>query len=242
MPAAGGMCLFCHAPHGSDQEWNLVKPGGEVCKGCHPAKDDRPQVHAAVKLGQCGECHNPHGSDHDRKLYTDPIDGTCFRCHYDDVTGRAQAHPPVAAGRCTICHDPHGSKQPQNLYTTVNLTCGGCHPDQYRPDAKVQHGAVVAYGCTACHDPHGSDSPPFLLRASITATCTRCHEGYDDGYHVTSGAAGRGHPTGGKRDPTRPDRDLSCTSCHDPHGGDNPKLWYRASRRIELCRECHTAL
>jgi predicted CXXCH cytochrome family protein len=97
---------------------------------------------------------------------------------------------------------------------------------------------VKAYGCTVCHDPHASDNE-FRLRKPIIKLCTSCHKGYDDGYHVVQLPAGGGHPIGGRPDPLREGRELVCSSCHDPHGTNNPRMWYRASERLVLCVECH---
>lgn len=238
MPVTAGMCLSCHAPHGSDFEFNLVKRTDEVCATCHPAKNDHPFVHSAVALGECSGCHNPHGSDAPFKLWSKPEAGACYRCHYDDVTGREHPHPPAEKGDCGICHAPHGSGTKANLRQGTNLTCGQCHPAEYRPGAKRPHQAVEIYGCPACHNPHSSDFA-FNLNKPINALCTTCHAGFDDGYHAAQRPAGGGHPMAGLPDPTREDRDLSCTSCHDPHGGEFPYLWYRAPTKTDLCNECH---
>lgn len=237
-PAADGQCDVCHAPHGSDHEFGLVLPDKETCYQCHPPKETEVQVHSAVVLGRCAKCHDPHGSDHDRKLRGDPVGQVCFGCHFDDIHGRAVVHEPVGAGNCVICHDPHTTENPKNLRAPVNITCGMCHPEKYRPDVLTPHPAVIQYGCTICHDPHASDHP-FRLHKPIVEMCTRCHDGYDDGYHVVQRPTGGGHPIGGKDDPLREGRELVCTSCHDPHGTENPRMWYRAYQRLALCVECH---
>lgn len=237
-PAYVGRCDACHDPHGSNEPGALILPVKDTCYQCHPSKETGDQVHSAVVLGRCAECHDPHGSEQDRKLRANPVSGVCFRCHNDDITGRPVVHKPIADGRCITCHDPHTSPTPKNLRAEVNVTCGMCHPDKYRPDVETPHPAVLTYGCTVCHDPHASDYP-FRLRKPIIELCTTCHVGFDDGYHVVQRPQGGGHPIGGKDDPLRPGRELVCSSCHDPHGTDNPRMWYRAFERPALCVECH---
>lgn len=237
-PADQRRCDVCHDPHGSPYQGNLIAPPEKVCAQCHPPKDNRPQVHSAVKLGRCVACHDPHGSDYDRKLRGEPVAQVCFGCHYDDIDGRKVVHAPVFAGNCTMCHDPHTTDFPKNLRASVNTTCGSCHPDKLRLDVLTPHPAVLHYGCTACHDPHATDNP-FRLYKPIVQMCTTCHAGFDDGYHVIQRPQGGGHPIGGRDDPLRPGRELVCTSCHDPHGTNNPRMWYRAYTRNALCVECH---
>lgn len=237
-PAYSGRCETCHDPHGSDYDYSLILEPRQVCYQCHPAKEHKFQIHSAVKLGRCSTCHDPHGSENEFKLRADPVASVCFQCHYDDVNGRAVVHAPVGEGNCLMCHDPHQTDFPKNLRTSVNVTCGMCHPDKYRPDVATPHPAVISYGCTVCHDPHASDND-FRLRKPIIELCTTCHVGYDDGYHVVQRPAGGGHPIGGKDDPLREGRELVCSSCHDPHGTENPRMWYRAYERLALCVECH---
>lgn len=238
LPTASGKCDACHVPHASANDALLKLPAAQVCGQCHTPKDQAPQVHSAVVLGRCAKCHEPHGSDNAFKLRGDPVSEVCFRCHDDDIQGRKVVHAPVAAGLCTICHDPHNAENPKNLRAPVYTTCTMCHTDKYRPDVKTPHPAVVAYGCTQCHDPHASDNE-FRLRKPIVKLCTSCHKGYEDGLHVVQFPSGGGHPIGGRDDPLRPGRELVCTSCHDPHGTDNPRMWWRASERLALCVECH---
>jgi predicted CXXCH cytochrome family protein len=48
-----------------------------------------------------------------------------------------------------------------------------------------------------------------------------------------------GHEVSGRLDPRRPGRPFSCASCHNPHGSDNPLLFYLGANPLESCDGCH---
>jgi predicted CXXCH cytochrome family protein len=96
------------------------------------------------------------------------------------------------------------------------------------------HAALTRDGCTACHDPHGSNNAG-LLAASVNALCSGCHEQQKLGDHVSKPA----HKIAGGSDPKHRDREFNCISCHDPHGTDNPKLFYFGSTPQGMCVYCH---
>jgi predicted CXXCH cytochrome family protein len=188
-----------------------------------------------VKQGECTLCHQPHAGDEPKLLRSSSAAALCFQCHEDDVTGRAFVHAPVAKGYCLRCHDPHGAEQPKNLVVTKGQNgCLECHAQRVAP--KVAHVALERYGCVACHDPHGTANPFQLLRP-VNELCADCHRKQADGDHV--GALGQAlHPVAGAWDARR-GRPFSCASCHDPHGGQNPKLFYYGTERLESCEGCH---
>jgi predicted CXXCH cytochrome family protein len=233
-----GDCTDCHVPgHSSDQPRLLAKAPAELCYGCHDRKDAVKFPHSAVRLGRCMGCHEPHSSDRPGLLAKATTRDACFGCHQDDVTGRAVVHRPVAEGKCDACHAPHGSASPWLMVKGAGKqTCYACHKQM---DAgKVKHAALERYGCTGCHDPHGTANR-FLLTKATNDLCTSCHAAQNDGLHVTRLTGSKGHVLSGPVDPRRPDRPLSCASCHNPHGSDNPKLFYVGASTMEACDGCH---
>lgn len=64
-PIAGGGCIVCHKPHGSNYPFLLVSESQGFCLYCHK-KDDvlKNPVHSDAEL-QCTTCHDAHMSDND---------------------------------------------------------------------------------------------------------------------------------------------------------------------------------
>lgn len=229
-------CLGCHEGGHAGENLKLLKKSAiELCYGCHERKDRSRYPHGAVLVGDCVVCHDPHSSTAPKLLRKATAQETCFLCHQDDLTGRKVVHAPVKKG-CDQCHDPHGGPNRFGLKAQGKEACYKCHKPV---DAgKVKHAALERYGCTGCHDPHGTANGA-LLPKRVNDLCATCHERERDGRHVTAIVAS-GHPVGGNlKDPRRPGHELSCASCHDPHGSDNPVLFYFGASSMEMCDGCH---
>lgn len=232
-----GDCLACHSQkHGADNRALLkTRTAPETCFKCHAKFDDLPYQHGAVKTGRCTVCHDPHSADESGLLRTSSRE-VCFLCHQDDVSGRRLVHKPIRDKGCTACHDPHGADHPFNLIDGEGKDlCSKCH----KPVDRVRrpHAALTRDGCTGCHDPHGSDYPG-LLGKSVNSLCISCHEKQATGAHVSSPPLPP-HKMSGGTDPKHRNREFSCISCHDPHGTDNPGLFYFGSSKAGMCVYCH---
>lgn len=231
-------CLGCHEGGHGGENLKLLKKGMlDLCYGCHERKDKNRFPHSAVLVGDCAVCHDPHSSDNPKLVARPTTQETCFLCHQDDLTGRKVVHAPVVKG-CDQCHSPHGAQ----ARSAVKLGEGkaGCYKCHKPVDGgKVKHAALERYGCTGCHDPHGTANGA-LLPQKVNALCVSCHEGQQDGRHVTPILRG-GHVLGGGTlaDPRREGRSFSCASCHDPHGSNNPKLFYYGAAAMDSCAWCH---
>ncbi len=254
-------CSECHVAHAGEHKNNLKEPPRALCGRCHAtlvaAAEKARFQHKPVKSGGCAVCHDPHGSARAGHLLKDPVPALCAKCHATTNQTFVRKHLgyPVAKAECTSCHDPHGSDQKGILNQSVHPPmakgmCGQCHQaaSSDTPLAtkrqgnelcrschlKVldkigaqnrQHSPVLAgKGCLNCHSPHAS-SGEHLVRGNMVVVCGNCHAD-TVARHERSPTA---HP---------PVRDGKCTSCHSPHGGNDPLLFKQADT-LELCGACH---
>ena len=237
-PVATGDCQDCHTQqHSSSLPSLLQKPPAETCFKCHARFEDLYKFqHSAARLGDCTVCHDPHSSDNKGLLTAARINDLCFKCHADDATTRKWVHKPLVEKGCNACHDAHGGDFRANLADAEGTAlCLKCHAG-VGTKVRVKHKALERQGCTACHTPHASDEPKGLIRAT-GQLCISCHQEQRDGAHVKT-FSGK-HPLSGVLDPHRKGQELSCVSCHAPHGSDNPKLFYAGATPQESCRYCH---
>ena len=230
-------CPACHeVGHSGDVRMLLRKPPPNLCYGCHQRQDARAYTHGAVRLGDCPACHSPHASNNPKLLLEAQESKSCFRCHQDDLTGRAFVHKPAAEGKCLTCHDPHGASAAYNLKVgNPRESCARCHP--LSAPVTVKHVPLERHGCVACHDPHGTANQ-FQLLKPVNELCQGCHRTQADGLHATTFVA-QGHVVSGPADPRREGRAFTCASCHNPHGANNPKLFYFGKGSMEMCEGCH---
>ncbi|TAL23281.1 MAG: hypothetical protein EPN94_09670 [Nitrospirae bacterium] len=250
-PVAGGMCSGCHDPHTSDNAKLLLASGSELCFMCHDKKNfsGKKILHPPVSGGMCPSCHAPHSSDSE-KLLLSAQPGLCLICHDKAKFENKIVHAPVAGGMCTSCHFPHQGDSEKLLMASQPDLCYNCH-DKTEFTKKNVHAAVMM-GCTSCHSPHASKQR-YLFDKAINNLCLTCHADVAKNPHaISSFAAGAaGHKLRGRRvrkegkievgkDPARPDKEFSCSSCHNPHSSDSIKLFrYKVNTAMEMCINCH---
>jgi len=167
----------------------------------------------------------------------------CVSCHTDIDRGKS-VHPALAMG-CESCHTgvnasdvPHKikTKIAKGLSAAQPELCFGCH-DKGMFTKEVVHPAL-AMGCSTCHNPHASKNAASLLNEPVGKLCVTCHEKQSSGKHiVTRFAMGDTHPLTGRADPLKPNRELSCISCHNPHSSPRPRMFVHTSGT--LCLMCH---
>jgi predicted CXXCH cytochrome family protein len=203
---------------------------------------------------ECVDCHTLEPSDRDLKPIniaggasrilsdiqtTAAASSTCYSCH-KEIINNSYVHGPASVWSCLSCHDPRD----EMIYSVKKPDtdiCFKCHVEKKEEwfSKKYIHGPVNILKCAICHSPHASENP-FNLFMPTWELCVSCHEANATSRHIVVGYIFRGHPTRGKPDPLRKGKELSCTSCHNPHASEYPKLWaLKAQSPFELCQKCH---
>ena len=196
-------------------------------------------------------CHaSPHPTRVDERT-------NCLECHADRATG-VYVHAAVQQG-CTSCHNIENRADASYvvLRPTNSVLCFDCHEP-----AKVLYPHLLYSSgmCTRCHDPHVSANPR-LLHVKVNELCLSCHlrtpNSVPSGYLPTIaldadnrlGHPYQRHPVKGSNDQVR-GGEMSCISCHLPHGGMKLHHLRMASEIPEdalnqntetndMCRKCH---
>ena len=196
-------------------------------------------MHTPAQETLCAPCHNMQSTDAQLKNATGE-NNPCASCHAR-MFDQKFVHGPEGVFQCVDCHDSKSKPQRWQVVKDELTLCGECHIDKIDDFKKNKfvHGPVATGSCVVCHNPHASDQPA-QLNAAINVLCTGCHSAVKEGDHVVRGVAGKGHPLTKVKDPLRPDRILSCASCHNPHGGTGSSLFIKnIANNFVLCQECH---
>jgi predicted CXXCH cytochrome family protein len=182
------------------------------------------RTHDPFVRGNCTACHTATGA----ATLKSKVPDLCFECHDDARPDfeRAHKHAPLQKeGSCLTCHGPHGAPGADLLVRSGDRLCMTCH-DAKPFQRKVRH-AALDQGCVHCHDSH-SAAEPKLLKENTAKLCRSCHTDLSKHFHK---------PESAKPDP-RTERPMTCSSCHDPHSAELPKLMLYSPDR-ELCIQCH---
>jgi len=184
----------------------------------------------------------------------------CAECHADHASGK-YVHPALKGG-CTGCHEiqNHEDVSEIALHPQESPGCRECHPSA---PVTHPHFPYAAGMCMRCHDPHVAQFPG-LLRTKVNDLCLDCHlqskakhasryvptiELTDD--HRVGHPYAR-HPVGGARDPLSGE-EMSCISCHLPHGGNKlhqlkmgaeipEDALNQNTETRDMCEKCHMKL
>lgn len=228
-PVKEGACLSCHAPHGAKDRKLLANldDQGPLCFGCHDEEPfNRRYLHGPVADGSCSACHDPHESD-GKFLLKKGGRELCLSCH-DDFARRmlaaAVVHPPVQKEPCTSCHDPHSSAAPNLLKQAMPGLCVGCHKElgKQMQNAKFPHKPVLQGKlCGSCHSSHFSKAKGLLSATDERSFCLACHNTDKLG---TPPLSNMQKELAGKKNLHAPVQKGRCSSCHNPHGSDYPRL------------------
>lgn len=169
---------------------------------------------------------------------------TCVTCH-EDQQSNLQGTPHGQAGfaklsphGCESCHGPGSAHvdDPDNVDLRPSLAnrspeqrnaaCTTCHSggEQFLWAGSAHASQKIS--CTDCHSVHSPVSESAQLKsASETEQCLTCHK------DVRADLWKNSHH------PVREGK-MSCADCHNPHGGQGPKMLIAASVN-DQCYECH---
>lgn len=237
-------CAECH----SLQKTRTIEPFGLVqqtgCASCHQnVIDHATWQHGPAASRQCLSCHLQTSRPWRIGFPTAKTEDICFSCHTGKSAWRTKKfiHGPLNVGGCNLCHAAHGGNHRYQLWAEGSVElCLACHSEKENLVRKEKplpyvHGIIKGMGCVACHDPHATDQQ-FLLSKPINELCVGCHTGLAG---VTRGHPVGGHPVSAPKERRRPNRELNCTSCHDPHGSRYAHLLIGDSRGGKICIACH---
>lgn len=213
-PFAGGQCLMCHYPHGTDNPRLLRNKVPDLCWSCHDA------------------------------LKTGSYDGQARVMTSKDWRSLPVQMKPYRDGYCISCHYPHGTDYPRLLRNKVPNLCFWCHdyieigPNKenlanYR-GYKVQMKPFKEGKCLSCHYYHASPNKR-LLQKPVPDLCFSCHDEIPLGVN--------GETTATYRKMTyqmKPFKEGKCFNCHyHAHGSPNRRLLKLSLNNNDLCLSCH---
>jgi len=240
------ICVQCHDPKKIKLSETLTGEAQPLCFSCHKnILGKTPWQHGPAVNFQCLACHkvSDPGAPLKISIPGGKVESVCYRCHVNKKNWlqKSHIHGPVGTGDCTVCHNPHGDLERFQLWANgKDELCVACHTDKKnlvsgKKPVHYVHGILNGIGCIACHDPHATNNP-FQLYKPINDLCTGCHTTLKG---VTRGHPVGGHPTSGSKDPRRPERTFTCTSCHNPHGSDYKFMLIGDILGGHICSQCH---
>ncbi|MEO5936640.1 MAG: DmsE family decaheme c-type cytochrome [Terriglobales bacterium] len=220
------LCCFCFYLSLSAYPGQQAKKNKNGQSAAAQANHVKPDAAQFVGTETCQACHEevhktfikgPHWVNDKAKKVTADVGQGCESCH---GPGKAHAEDPAEKGKI------------RNLLTMArgksSATCESCHQntDEHINFQRSVHNNNKV-GCVDCHSAHQSKTPEFLLKAATPQLCYQCHSEV-------------------KADFLKPFRHrvqeklITCSDCHNPHGGFNSKQTRATASQDAGCFRCHS--
>jgi DmsE family decaheme c-type cytochrome len=181
----------------------------------------------------------------------------------------AQATAPPAswsAADCQTCHDKAvGPSFTRSKHAGLDQSCAACHQNVAEhlknqtdgdgkgpvPSVKALKAREINETCLACHEKGNQANYASSMHDRRNVACTSCHSVHeprsakgqlktrnDADTCYTCHKSERAKSMRTSHHPVREGK-MSCSSCHNPHDGSQPKM-LKADSVNELCYTCHT--
>jgi predicted CXXCH cytochrome family protein len=185
------------------------------------------RFHGAAAEEACVACHDGLPSKA-KSLNGD----NCVVCH-KAIVSAAPVHAPVEAKDCAGCHEWSTEKKAVVVKGGTPDVCYGCHAEKKSEveNSTAQH--PVAGDCLSCHSAHTS-ARGQMLKADAYELCTSCHDKHNENHPVVR------HPVRFTKIKSKENKEITCASCHNPHGSETKSLLRSKGGKYELCASCHS--
>ncbi len=203
-----------------------------LCYGTLAVGDEEVNPTAEYSKGarQCMCCHREGKDPAAHEVFLTPM----------GISGSADS--PFAEGShdCETCHGPsaaHRKKQKdgtrlpptitfdeRNSVADQNGICMGCHDDASMIHWTGSLHEEEEVTCVSCHEVHAAQDP-MLDKMAQQEKCFTCHQRTRAATFKASS-----HPLRFG--------EMTCTDCHNPHGGNNDSLLVRSTVN-DTCYLCH---
>ena len=251
-------CLACHgdaSAKGASGRSIAVLPekfavsihgqSGIACVDCHAdlaAATDFPHVEKLAPV-PCANCHAETAAKYEvsvhaqaRRASSDSVAAACKDCHgtHDILSSKNPDAPTYHLNLPAMCGHCHGNAE---IIRKGRIAIGNVvaqFQDSIHGQALSKSGLMVAPDCKDCHNAHDirrkTDASSTVFRATVPATCGKCHEGvarlYGTGVHGQALAKGN---------PVAP----VCVTCHSAHRIQRAEGSTWKAQVLRECGTCH---
>jgi predicted CXXCH cytochrome family protein len=220
IPGANRLYL---APRGRKEQAVLF--ASRLVMESKPVMDRPVHFHNSELERSCTSCHEGLPSaDSGASMKAD-----CGVCH-KSKTAASYLHAPAEMKECASCHSWSVEKKAVVVEKGVPTACYDCHSEKQAQVESSASAHPVASECLTCHSPHGTEQN-HIVKDRVYSLCTSCHEDQKINHPV-----GR-HPL--QFATLKNGDEISCVTCHNPHGSANEHLLRFPGGRMGVCAQCH---